>query len=176
MTGDGIDLARRRFLRGGARRGREARDPAPIRPPWSSPERFAALCTRCGACGGACPEGILQPGDGGFPEIRFGHGECSFCGACADACPAPLFDRTGHPWTLTATIGADCLGNRRIVCRSCRDACPESAIRIAPAPGGLADTAVDAALCTGCGACVAPCPTGAVAVRPAAGAMTGDRA
>jgi ferredoxin-type protein NapF len=162
-AGDSVDPGRRSFLRG-------RRRPAPpaIRPPWSqSEDHFTALCTRCGACSAACPEGIIQAGDGGFPEINFILGECSFCGACADACPAPLFDRsdTARPWELTAIIGETCFATRGIVCRSCQDVCPHAAIRFTLAPGGIAHAHVDAGSCTGCGACVSACPAGAIAIK-----------
>lgn len=162
MADQTVDLRRRGFLRGRTRAA-----PPALRPPWSLADRFIALCTRCGACAKACPEGILRAGDGGFPEIDFALGECSFCGACADACPEPVFDRSApRPWTLTATIGPSCLTASRIVCRSCQDACPEAAIRFALAPGGVARPAVEAAACTGCGACVSTCPASAVTVGP----------
>ncbi|WP_448208085.1 ferredoxin-type protein NapF [Azospirillum sp. sgz302134] len=157
-----IDAGRRRFLRGRLRAAPDA-----VRPPWSRIAHFTALCTRCGACARACPEGILRPGDGGFPEIDFSRGECSFCGACADACPAPVFDRSAaRPWALTAALGPSCLAVQRVVCRSCRDACPESAIRFTLMPGGAAQGAVDAQACTGCGACVSACPVDAVSIHP----------
>ncbi|CAO3426361.1 ferredoxin-type protein NapF [Azospirillum doebereinerae] len=160
MTADTVDLGRRGFLRG---RRRDA--PAPVHPPWSRPAFFTDLCSRCGACAQACPEAILRPGDGGFPEVDFALGECSFCGACADACAEPIFDRTGAPWSLVAAIADTCLAARRVVCRSCQDACPESAIRFIPAPGGAASAAVDDAACTGCGACVGACPADAVTLH-----------
>ncbi|MBK1840640.1 ferredoxin-type protein NapF [Azospirillum sp. YIM B02556] len=162
MAGDGldrgpVDQGRRSLLR-----GRPTAVPAPIHPPWSHPDYFAALCTRCGACAAACPEAILRPGDGGYPEVDFGRGECSFCGACADACSEPIFDRTAPPWALRPTVAPSCLAVQRVVCRSCQDACPEGAIRFQPASGGAAQPRIDEAACTGCGACVAACPAGAV--------------
>ncbi|PWC83300.1 ferredoxin [Azospirillum sp. TSH100] len=166
MAGDGLDRARRSFLR-----GRPAAGPAPIHPPWSRPDSLTALCTRCGACADACAEAILIPGDGGYPEVDFTRGECIFCGACADACAevyaGPIFDRTAAPWSLRPTIAPSCLAVQRVVCRSCQDACPEGAIRFQPAPfqvgmGGAAHARIDEAACTGCGACVAACPAGAV--------------
>ncbi|CAO3380948.1 ferredoxin-type protein NapF [Azospirillum argentinense] len=163
MADDHVDLGRRGFLR-----GRRRAEPAPLRPPWSRTDRFTDLCTRCGACADACPEGIVRRGDGGFPEIDFRQGECSFCAACADSCPEPVFDRAAaRPWTLTARMAPSCLAMNRVVCRSCRDACPESAIRFALAPGGVAVPSVEGGACTGCGACLAACPADAVTLHPA---------
>jgi ferredoxin-type protein NapF len=71
------------------------------------------------------------------------------------------------PGTL-ADIGAACLALKRVVCRSCGEACEAGAIRVAPRAGGVAVPAVDAAGCTGCGACRDACPAGAVALRPVA--------
>ncbi|PWC39892.1 ferredoxin [Azospirillum sp. TSO35-2] len=155
-----MDRGRRGFLRGCA-----ASTPAPIHPPWSRPAFFTSLCTRCGACADACPETILRPGDGGYPEVDFARGECSFCGACADACAEPVFDRTAAPWSLRPVVAPSCLAVQRVVCRSCRDACPESAIAFRPAAGGAAHARIDDDACTGCGACVAACPVGAVTLN-----------
>jgi ferredoxin-type protein NapF len=159
-----IDRTRRGILRGRPR-------PPPLHPPpWADPAALVERCTRCGACAEACPEGIVVPGEGGFPEVRFALGECTFCGACARACPEPVFaPADGRPWDLAAAVGEGCLAARGIVCGSCRDACPEGAMRLRPALGGGAEPRVDAAACTGCGACVAACPADAVAMRPGAG-------
>ncbi|CAO3403475.1 ferredoxin-type protein NapF [Azospirillum palustre] len=161
LSREAVNRDRRSLLR-----GRPVAGPPPIHPPWSRPDYFTALCTRCGACAGACPETILRAGDGGYPEVDFARGECSFCGACAEACTEPIFDRTmapwGAPWALRPAIAPSCLAVQRVVCRSCQDACPEGAIRFQPAPGGAAHARIDDAACTGCGACVAACPSGAV--------------
>ncbi|AIB14886.1 ferredoxin (plasmid) [Azospirillum argentinense] len=162
MADESVDLGRRGFLR-----GRRRAEPAPLRLPWARTERFTDLCTRCGACADACPEGIIRRGDGGFPEVDFRRSECSFCAACADSCPEPVFDRAAaSPWTLAVRIGPSCLAINRVVCRSCRDACPESAIRFALAPGGVAVPVVENNACTGCGACLAACPADAVTLQP----------
>ena len=63
-----------------------------------------------------------------------------------------------------AMISAACLARQGIACQSCRDACPQDAIRFRPRVGGPFLPEVDDALCNGCGACMAPCPAGAVAV------------
>lgn len=63
-----------------------------------------------------------------------------------------------------ATISVACLTKQGIACQSCRDACPQDAIRFRPRAGGPFLPEVDEALCNGCGACVAPCPAEAIAV------------
>lgn len=157
-----VDPGRRALLFG------RPKAPPPIRPPWADPAALTGLCTRCGACADACPVRIVAPGDGGFPAVRFAAGECSFCGACAAACPQPaIFDTGRRAWPHIATIGAACLSSAGVFCRSCQDACPESALRFRPLPGGRAEAQVDAAACTGCGACVSACPVDAVAMTPA---------
>jgi len=164
MTREAVDRNRRAFLR-----GRIAREgtPRPLRPPWAR-EAFESACTRCGACLAACPEGILHPGDGGFPEVDFrrGTGECTFCAACAASCPEPAFVAApaGAPWHATARIQETCLALRGVHCQSCGDACGESAITFRPTLGGAPRPAVDAASCTGCGACVGACPVDALVV------------
>jgi ferredoxin-type protein NapF len=157
----GISGQRRSFLR--ARRTVRL----PVRPPWAiswsrGEDAFAQACTRCDACVTACPEGIVKPGDGGFPEIDLRISECTFCRACADACKAPAFDLTGAPWSLTVRVTDACLSAQATFCRSCGDACAERAITFPPAQGGVSVPRIDAATCTGCGACVSACPVGAV--------------
>lgn len=158
-----VDPARRLLLRG---RVGAARQPAPAtRPPWAVAEaRFIAACTRCDACVAACPEHILQRGDGGYPEVRFTQRGCTECGACVGACtPGVLTRGAGQaPWTWRVWIRDTCLAQRRVECRVCGDMCPHGAIRFRPELGGIARPQPDTAACTGCGACVAPCPVGAI--------------
>ena len=139
-----------RFARPGPSPGREEED------------AFTDACTRCGACVTACPEGIVKPGDGGFPEIDLRISECTFCRACADACKASAFDLTSTPWSLTVRVTDACLSVQATFCRSCGDACAERAITFPPARGGVSVPRIDASTCTGCGACVSACPVGAV--------------
>lgn len=160
MVGDGIDPLRRALIR-----GRTRPEPMPLRPPWARREGFTDACTRCGICLDACPDQLLARGDGDYPVIDFARGECTFCGACADSCPQPAFDRAGAPWRILPAIGPDCLARRSVVCRSCRDACPTSAISFSPKPGGAALPALEPEACTGCGACVSACPVDAVSMR-----------
>jgi len=66
-----------------------------------------------------------------------------------------------------AIISDDCLAKAGIVCRSCGDACPASAIRFRPRFGLPPEAIVINDACTGCGECVAVCPGNAIALGAA---------
>lgn len=165
MSGASIDRSRRAFLFGA--------EAAPqvdtaFRLPWALREVFADLCTGCGDCVGACPEGIvtLDEKSRAIVDFQRGMGLCSFCGACADVCREPIFSaRDAEPWTLKITIGADCLTQEGVMCQTCKDACGDGAIRFVYAAGRIAEPQVDLDRCTGCGACVAPCPASAIEIH-----------
>jgi ferredoxin-type protein NapF len=169
MSGASIDRSRRAFLFGAEA---EAQVDTAFRLPWALQDVFADLCTGCGDCIGACPEGIvaLDDKDRAVVDFQRGAGLCSFCGACADVCPAPIFATaavraTTPPWTLRITIGADCLTQDGVMCQTCKDACGDGAIRFVYAAGRIPEPQVDLDRCTGCGACVAPCPASAIEIR-----------
>lgn len=157
-------LSRRSFLR-----GKFSRPVVEPLPPWALPQAlFEKACNRCDACIAACPSQIVKRGTGGFPTIDFllGAGVCTFCGECVTACqPRALRREEGAaPWQLKAGINSSCLAFQDVVCRSCGDACGETAIRFSPRPGGAARPELDMTRCTGCGACVGVCPVGAMKV------------
>ena len=142
--------------------------PAPIRPPWAHEEAvFVDLCTRCQACTEACPQQIIEVGDGGFPQLSFARGGCTLCHACVAACtPQALVAQPGRaPWRHVARIDNACLALHGVMCRSCDDLCDSGALRFHPQPGGLSQPAIEAELCSGCGACVSPCPVQAVTMQ-----------
>lgn len=157
-----MDFDRRRFLQ--VEFGKGA---LPLYPPWSGPrQQFEQRCTRCHDCINLCPEGLLRIAETGFPVADFSVGECTFCGKCATGCREDALDPTVNQstWTYRARVGARCLAKRHIMCDSCRDGCPESAIRMTPVVGGPATPAVDESRCSGCGACVRSCPAGAIQI------------
>ena len=159
------DPDRRSFLRG---RFRRAEVPAAVRPPWSDETRIADACSGCGLCTESCPEGIIVMDGRRRPTISFSASACSFCGACAEVCPEPVFAETEErAWRLSLAITEDCLLGSSVYCRSCGDACVESAIRFQPKLGGNAELLFSESDCSGCGACVAACPVGAVSLTPA---------
>jgi ferredoxin-type protein NapF len=166
MSGAPIDRSRRAFLFGVESRPQV--DTA-FRLPWALREVFAELCTGCGDCVGACPEGIvaLDEKNRAIVDFQRGAGLCSFCGACADVCHEPIFAAraTTAPWTLKVTIGDDCLTREGVMCQTCKDACGDGAIRFVYAAGRIAEPQVDLERCTGCGACVAPCPASAIVIH-----------
>ncbi|MBK4715504.1 MULTISPECIES: ferredoxin-type protein NapF [Tenebrionibacter/Tenebrionicola group] len=150
----------RRSLLTGAFRGQSGA----MRPPWSRADvAFTAVCTRCDACVQACETGIVIRGAGGFPVVDFHRGECTFCYACAESCAEALFvARDSLPWRYQAAVGAHCLAENRIECRSCEDACPERAIRFRPTRAGVARPQIVPERCSACGACAAGCPVFAI--------------
>lgn len=145
-----------------------------MNPPGQQPE-FADLCTDCGDCIEACPEGIVLRHAGGGPVVDLSRGACTFCGACARACgTGALVETDPLPWPWSAVIAETCLSRNGVSCRACEDACEARAIRFRLMTAGRAMPVLDAATCTGCGACAHACPTGAVTFEryPLAEALT----
>jgi ferredoxin-type protein NapF len=136
-----------------------------MRPPWAQAEPdFLDSCSRCGDCVRLCPEAVLIQGDGGYPEINPGAGECSFCRVCVDHCtPQALRLHTGRPWQWHAEVSDHCLAASGIVCQSCKDVCPTAAISFA-AGASVAVPRLDSEACSACGACLPICPAQAISL------------
>lgn len=149
--------------------GRAAPIPASVvfRPPWARPEaEFTRACTRCDACVRQCPQQVLVRGADGLPRFDATAGECTFCGECVAACDSDAFAPSlDPPWILLAQVADRCLSAHGVVCASCHDVCPASAIHVPPAARGAAT--IDAERCTGCGACVGTCPVDAITLQHA---------
>jgi ferredoxin-type protein NapF len=143
--------------------GRSGASPAGPFPPGVTLEALKG-CNGCGVCAETCPAGIIKIADG-VPVVDFSRGECTFCGQCAERCPERVFPpepvaRFDHAMRLQDS----CLALNFVDCQSCRDACPEMAIRFRPTRGGPFRPALDEDACTGCGACLSVCPVGALAI------------
>jgi ferredoxin-type protein NapF len=105
-------------------------------------------------------------GRDGLPRFDAALGECTFCGDCMQACESGALQASvSPPWELRAWVGEGCLPAHGVVCASCREVCPESAIQVPP--GGRGAAAVDPDRCTGCGACVGICPGSAISLARA---------
>lgn len=170
---DIIDSKRRWFLS-----GRFNTEHGTLRPPWAVAEAgFIERCIRCGDCARACPEQIIRPGSGRFPEIDFNQGECTFCAECVDACKSGALLRSVNdaPWRLAPEINQRCLAHNRTVCRACGERCEPEAITFRLVYGGIATPRIDEQACTGCGACQNTCPVNAIMIRPVAGPAYEDR-
>ncbi|NRP72732.1 NAD(P)H-quinone oxidoreductase subunit I, chloroplastic [Ensifer psoraleae] len=143
--------------------GRGASEPERICPPGVTLESLAA-CTGCGRCVDACPPRIISLA-ADRPSLDFSVGECTFCGDCRRACPEPVFQSADVTrFAHVAAIADHCLAKNNVACQSCRDSCPEEAIRFQPRTGGPFLPIVNENACSGCGACVGICPVGAVQV------------
>lgn len=64
----------------------------------------------------------------------------------------------------TIVISGSCLPHSGVACMTCRDSCPEEAIRFRPRLGGPFLPEIDAAACTQCGECISSCPAHAIAL------------
>jgi ferredoxin-type protein NapF len=144
--------------------GRRAPGFRRILPPSATDEGLLA-CSGCGHCADGCPTHIISL-VGGLPSLDFSVGECTFCGECANVCPEQVFQgKSPHRFPHVALITDSCLAQNRVECQSCRDACPEQAIRFRPQIGGPFLPVLDDEVCNGCGACISICPVTAIKVR-----------
>jgi len=59
-------------------------------------------------------------------------------------------------------VNSNCLGNQKIVCRSCGDACEARAIRFKHDISATPLPVIDLDKCNYCAACISVCPTNAI--------------
>lgn len=135
--------------------------PHGVLPPGATTESIS-MCSGCGECAASCPQKIILMQDN-RPRVDFSSGECTFCGECSARCPEAVFT-TAHAirFDHVAGIQDSCLALNAVDCQSCRDACPETAIRFLPSRGMPFQPVLDAARCSGCGACLSVCPVQAI--------------
>lgn len=73
---------------------------------------------------------------------------------------AEYVDSGFSPLGAVSLDQTSCLGWQRMICLSCRDACPENAIRLR----ANLEPRIDAGSCTNCGKCSPVCPVGAIRI------------
>ena len=141
-----------------------------VRPPGALPEpAFVAACTRCGACGEACPVHaiITLPSSAGLaagtPTLDLSKQACIMCETmpCAAACPTPALDVPAWGWrdARIAKVAVDttrCITWRDVECGICARVCPvgDEALKLDDR-----GRPVVGAACTGCGQCITACVT-----------------
>jgi formate hydrogenlyase subunit 6/NADH:ubiquinone oxidoreductase subunit I len=149
----------------------------PVVPPGAeSTASFAARCTACQLCVGACPTGALQPGvlgsgPGSFlkPRLDYTVGSCAFlCHRCGEVCPTGAIRPLTLPEKQVTRIGVSRLElelceirSQGARCSRCVDGCPTKALTFATAEDGVRIPTLQPLLCIGCGICEHACP-----VRP----------
>lgn len=136
---------------------------APLPPGAMSIREFAARCTHCNLCAGACPTGVIFRGQ---PLILgLGAKACAHdCRVCSQVCPTgalrPLTLEQKQRLRIAKIVfaPAQCLAFSGNECCRCADACPNGAMSKNVSPTGFKLPRLDPARCIGCGACVVACP------------------
>jgi len=142
-----------------------------FRPPGALPEvGFLTACTRCGACGEACPPHAIQfaaPGAGLAAGTPFFDPRLQPCIACADmpcarACPTEALTVPDGGWAgvhlgVLELLPERCITFQGSQCSACATACPigPEALRMDEAGHPV----IRAEGCVGCGVCVRACVT-----------------
>lgn len=150
--------------------GKKKENKPSVLPPGAT-EQFAETCTRCYACVGVCPSGIIRVKSGGpvselsMPELCFDKGACEeSCNRCSQVCPTGAIRKLSSDKKWKRQIGVAKVEKDRCLawadneyCMVCDEYCPYSAIK-STERGDVACPKVDPELCRGCGACENACP------------------
>jgi ferredoxin len=153
-----------------------AKRSTPIVPPGAvSAKHFAQHCTACQLCVAKCPNGVLRPSSDPMrlmqPELSFERGACRpECVECSTVCPTGAIKPITVAQKSSTMIGhavwvkANCIVlNDGVACGNCARHCPAGAIMMVPSDPDD-DTspmvsAVNTAMCIGCGTCEYVCPS-----------------
>ena len=147
-----------------------------ITPPGSkSYKHIEDVCTSCGLCITACPNGVLRPSEDLSsmltPVMSFEKGYCRpECKRCSDVCPtgaislADLAEKSATHVGHAVLIADNCISMKKgVSCGNCARHCPAGAITMAPTVEGDETSAkmpvIDPMRCIGCGACENLCPS-----------------
>ena len=127
---------------------------------------FHEVCSSCGDCASACPEGAIKMtphklSDKKLPVLFPAQNACAMCAdiPCIAACESgalTLPDGNVFPAIGVAEIAEqNCLAWNGSVCMTCYDACPlkRTALKFR-----MNRPVVDSGACTGCGGCEYVCP------------------
>ncbi len=117
---------------------------------------FDRLCTGCGECEKACPEGLIKM-DGQRPEIDFTASYCSRCEACVMACQVGALEQKAFNIQSRPQVAVRC-SNTFSYCASCADSCERSAIEWKNKKIPVIDTNK----CDGCGECAFECQSNTI--------------
>jgi MauM/NapG family ferredoxin protein len=142
-----------------------------FRPPGAAAEpSFLALCTRCGACGDACPVKAIRtaPPAAGLaaatPMLEPALQACIVCAdmPCARACPTGALAVPADGWAsvhlgLLELDPERCITFHGAACAVCARACPVGETALAMDAAG--HPVIKAEGCVGCGVCVTSCVT-----------------
>jgi len=148
---------------------------AAVLPPGAGEQAaFSAVCSRCYACVGACPTGVIRvgwpadraPGQFFQPELDAERGFCEeFCSRCTQVCPTGALEPLSVDEKRARQIGTAVVVRSACLawadgeyCMVCQEYCPYDAIESSEDARGIPRPLVDEELCRGCGLCQHECP------------------
>ncbi len=163
-------INRREFFKSLLLQNKKSDKTKSIRPPYNSDEGlFHRYCGGCeGKCVPVCEEKIIHINEKDkVPYLDFKNSGCTFCKKCVDACDFAvlniddIYESVNKVNALPVIDRYGCLAWKKIICSSCRDICPDGAIKF----WALWNPKVQADKCTGCGLCISVCPKEAIYIN-----------